>query len=57
VKLTLIAERLWVVRGAVNDARFQSRFIALQIQAELLGKPLPECQWKGNASGDKSQTR
>ena len=35
------------MRGAVNQARFQSRFVALQIQADLMGKPLLDCQWSG----------
>lgn len=33
------------MRGAVNLARFQSRFVALQIQADLMGEPLPDCQF------------
>lgn len=53
-KLTsgFIAEGLWFMRGAVNDARFQSRFVALQIQAELLGKPLPDCRWGEKKGAD-----
>lgn len=26
-------------------ARWNSRFIALQIQGELMGKPFPDCRW------------
>jgi hypothetical protein len=26
-------------------ARWNSRFVALQIQAELLGEPFPDCRW------------
>lgn len=40
------------MRGAVNDARFQSRFVALQIQSELLGKPFPDYRWKENKGSD-----
>ncbi|KAG0646447.1 Flavin-containing monooxygenase [Hyphodiscus hymeniophilus] len=54
--MTPSAERLWVVRGAVSEARFQSRFIALQIQAALLGKPLPDCQWGGLNGTHKSSS-
>ncbi|KAL2070656.1 hypothetical protein VTL71DRAFT_13682 [Oculimacula yallundae] len=35
----------WIMGGAVSIARWNSRFIALQIQAELLGQPFPGCQW------------
>lgn len=31
---------LWQLMGGTNQARFWSRFIALQIQAQALGKPL-----------------
>ena len=33
--------------GAVPQARWNSRFVALQIQAELIGKPFPDCAWGG----------
>jgi len=42
---------LWLIEGPANVARFYSRFIALQIQAELLGKPFPDCQWEGSGAG------
>ncbi|KAH7410904.1 hypothetical protein BKA64DRAFT_367558 [Cadophora sp. MPI-SDFR-AT-0126] len=42
---------LWLMGGAVNMARWNSRFIALQIQAELIGQPFPACQW------DKTERR
>ncbi|KAL5329774.1 hypothetical protein ACEPPN_003292 [Leptodophora sp. 'Broadleaf-Isolate-01'] len=35
----------WLMGGAVSMARWNSRFIALQIQAELMGNPFPSCQW------------
>ena len=37
--------------GAVSMARWNSRFVALQIQAELMGKPFPECRWDGAGKG------
>jgi hypothetical protein len=46
-----LGERLWLLGGAVSQARWNSRFIALQIQAELMGKPFPECQWEGSRAG------
>ncbi|KAK0119930.1 hypothetical protein ONS95_011355 [Cadophora gregata] len=36
----------WLLGGAVSIARWNSRFIALQIQAELMGHPFPACQWE-----------
>jgi hypothetical protein len=42
---------LWLMGGAVSQARWNSRFIALQIQAELMGKPFPDCQWEGSGAG------
>jgi hypothetical protein len=32
---------LWYVGGTIGHARYYSRFVALQIKAELEGKPLP----------------
>lgn len=32
----------------MNQARWNSRFIALQIQAELMGKSFPNCQWEAS---------
>ena len=31
---------LWYIGGGVQMARFFSRFLALQIQADVMGKPL-----------------
>lgn len=46
-----LGEGLWLLGGAVPQARWNSRFIALQIQAELMGKPFPECKWEGSRAG------
>jgi hypothetical protein len=35
----------------VPQARWNSRFIALQIQAELMGKPFPQCRWEESGAG------
>jgi hypothetical protein len=43
-----LGKGLWLLGGAVPQARWNSRFIALQIQAELMGKPFPQCQWEGS---------
>jgi hypothetical protein len=43
--------------GAVSQARFFSRFVALQIQAELLGKPFPDCKWFEEREGHGEQTK
>ena len=37
---------LWLLGGAVSMARWNSRFIALQIQAQLMGNPFPDCNWE-----------
>ena len=31
----------WYAGGAVGPARYMSRFVAMQIKAKMLGKPLP----------------
>lgn len=41
-----VGRALWLLGGAAEHARFNSRFIALQIRAELLGMPFPDCRWK-----------
>ncbi|KAF8859472.1 FAD/NAD(P)-binding domain-containing protein [Acephala macrosclerotiorum] len=46
-----VGKALWVMGGAVSMARWNSRFIALQIQAELLGKPFPDCRWEDTGAG------
>lgn len=48
---------LWIMGGAVSQARFFSRFVALQIQAELLGKPFPDCKWFEEREGHGEQTK
>ncbi|KAN0108040.1 flavin-containing monooxygenase [Hyaloscypha variabilis] len=46
-----VGRGLWLLGGAVSMARWNSRFVALQIQAELMGKPFPECRWDGAGKG------
>lgn len=53
----LIGKALWLMGGAIPQARFNSRFVALQIQAELLGKPFPDCQWEGSGDGNTQGTK
>ncbi|CZR66950.1 related to flavin-containing monooxygenase [Phialocephala subalpina] len=43
-----VGKALWLMSGAVSMARWNSRFIALQIQAELMGKPFPDSRWDVN---------
>jgi hypothetical protein len=52
-----LGEGLWLLGGAVSQARWNSRFIALQIQAERMGKPFPECQWEGSRAGYEKGTK
>lgn len=42
----VLGRGLWLLGGSVPMARWNSRFVALQIQAELMGKPFPECRWE-----------
>lgn len=46
VLIRKLGKLLWLMGGAVNTARWNSRFIALQIQAELMAKPFPDCRWE-----------
>lgn len=41
----------------MNAARWNSRFIALQILAELIGKPFPDCRWEGDRLGGAGDTK
>lgn len=40
--MTRIDPALWYIGGTVGHARYFSRFVALQIKASLMGKPLPQ---------------
>jgi len=50
-------KRLWLMGGAVPQARWDSRFIALQIQAEVMGKPFPDSRWEGSGVGYGKETK
>ena len=52
-----VAKGLWIMRGAVNHARFQSRFVALQIQADLMGKPFLDCSLASDKGVGESKTK
>ncbi|TVY71356.1 putative indole-3-pyruvate monooxygenase [Lachnellula suecica] len=49
-----VGKALWLLGGALPQARWNSRFIALQIQAELAGTPFPDSLWgtNGKAPGN-----
>ncbi|PVH87542.1 FAD/NAD(P)-binding domain-containing protein [Cadophora sp. DSE1049] len=47
----------WLMGGAVSMARWNSRFIALQIQAELMGHPFLACQWDKTEGGSELGTK
>ncbi|KUJ17433.1 FAD/NAD(P)-binding domain-containing protein [Mollisia scopiformis] len=48
-----VGKGLWLLRGAVNAARWNSRFVALQIQAEIMGKPFSDCRWGEDVKSGK----
>ncbi|KAH7354847.1 hypothetical protein BKA65DRAFT_497134 [Rhexocercosporidium sp. MPI-PUGE-AT-0058] len=47
----------WIVGGPVSMARWNSRFLALQIQAELMGQPFPSCQWGDKEGQNETKTK
>ena len=48
---------LWLLAGAVSMARWNSRFIALQIQAQLMGNPFPDRAWETARNRDGNATK
>ncbi|KAE9377666.1 flavin-containing monooxygenase [Stipitochalara longipes BDJ] len=48
-----VGKGFWLLGGAVSMARWNSRFVALQIQAELMGKPFPDCIWDTTRNRDQ----
>jgi hypothetical protein len=39
--MNLLDPALWYIGGACSQARYYSRFIALQVKASIMGMPLP----------------
>ena len=52
-----LGKALWLMGGAVSQARWNSRFIALQIQVELMGNPFPDCRWEGDGAGYTNEVK